>query len=116
MNVLPYLVCAWLFLIGLYGVSTSRNFIHLIMSLLVMQSSTYVFLLAVGYIKGAKAPIYADVDSGTRAVDPVTHALVLTDIVVGTTVTGLLLAIAVQVWKERGTLDPAELRPLRKDG
>ena len=50
---------------------------------------------------------------GTPAVDPVVQALVLTDIVVGATVTALLLAIAVRVHRQRGTLDPDQLRPMK---
>jgi multicomponent Na+:H+ antiporter subunit C len=46
-------------------------------------------------------------------VDPVVQALTLTDVVVGTTVTAMLLAIAVQVHKRYGTLDPEELRSMR---
>ncbi len=41
------------------------------------------------------------------------QALVLTDIVVGAAVTALLLVIALQVHKRRGTLDPQALRPMR---
>ena len=37
----------------------------------------------------------------------------LTDIVVGATVTALLLALALQLHKRRGTLDPEALRPLQ---
>jgi multicomponent Na+:H+ antiporter subunit C len=43
------------------------------------------------------------------------QALVLTDIVIGAAVTALLLAIAIQVQKRRGTLDPQRLRPLRPE-
>ena len=46
-------------------------------------------------------------------VDPAVQALVLTDVVVGATVTALLLALAIQVHKRRGSLDPRDLRPLR---
>jgi multicomponent Na+:H+ antiporter subunit C len=113
MSLLPYFVAAWLLLIGLYGIVTSKNLIHLIVSLAVVQSSTYVLLLSAGYRTGASAPIFAEHPPGTPAVDPVVQALVLTDIVVGATVTALLLALAVQVFKRRGTLDPARLRPLR---
>jgi multicomponent Na+:H+ antiporter subunit C len=60
------------------------------------------------------APIYYDHPPGTPAVDPVVQALVMTDIVVGATVTALLLALALQVHKRRGTLDPEKLRPLHK--
>jgi multicomponent Na+:H+ antiporter subunit C len=108
-----FLLPAWLFAIGLYGIVTSRHFVHLIGCLSVVQSSTYVLLLSVGYRTDAAAPIFADQQVGTPAVDPVVQALVLTDIVVGATVTALLLALAVQVYKRKGTLDPHRLRPLR---
>lgn len=113
MNHAAFLLPAWLFAIGLYGIVTSRHFVHLIGCLSVVQSSTYVLLLAVGYRTDAAAPIFADIEVGTPAVDPVVQALVLTDIVVGATVTALLLALAVQVYKRKGTLDPHRLRPLR---
>ncbi len=112
MSHLLYLVSAWLLLIGLYGVITSRNMIHLVICLAVVQSATYVLLIAIGYRWGAGAPIFADVPPSTPAVDPVVQALTLTDIVVGATVSALLLALAVQVQKHRGTIDPDELRPL----
>lgn len=111
----PFVCAAWLCLIALYAMATSRNVIHMIVCLCVMQSSTYLIILAVGYRTGATAPIFlkAEAPPGTPAVDPVGHALVLTDIVVGATVLALLLALAVQVYKRRGTLDPHHLRPLR---
>jgi multicomponent Na+:H+ antiporter subunit C len=56
MSFLPYAVAAWLFMIGLYGIVTSRNFIHLIICLSIVQSSSYVLLLAIGYRTGATAP------------------------------------------------------------
>lgn len=113
MTLFPYLVALWLFLIGLYGIVTSRNYIHLIGCLTVVQSSTYILLLAVGYRAGAGAPIFYTHPPGTPAVDPVVQALVLTDIVVGAAVTALLLTLAIQVDRRRGTLDPQALRPLR---
>ena len=64
-------------------------------------------------LDGAQAPVFADIPLGTRAVDPVVQALTLTDVVVGTTVTALLLALSVQAHKRYGTLDPRELRPER---
>lgn len=113
MSLLPWLVAAWLFGIGLYGVVASRNAIQLVGCLTVCQSSTYVLLLGIGFAWGAGPPVFYDHPPGTPAVDPVMQALVLTDIVVGAAVTALLLAIALQVQKRRGTLDPQALRPLR---
>jgi multicomponent Na+:H+ antiporter subunit C len=109
-RLLPYLVAAWLLLVGLYGIATSRNLVHAVTCLSVVQSSTYILLLAVGFERGGTAPIFLDVPVGTRAVDPVVAALTLVDSVVGATVTALLLALAVQIYKRTGTLDPEELR------
>jgi multicomponent Na+:H+ antiporter subunit C len=41
------------------------------------------------------------------------QALALTDIVVGAAVTALLLAMAIQVFKRRGCIDPQRLRPMQ---
>jgi multicomponent Na+:H+ antiporter subunit C len=110
---LPHLVTIWLFAVGLYGIVTSRNLIHMVTCLSVVQSSTYVLLLTIGFRAGGTAPIFLDVPVGTPAVDPVVKALALTDVVVGATVSALLLALAVQAHKRHGTLDPEEFRALR---
>lgn len=113
MSFLPFAVAAWLFVIGLYGVVSSTNLIRTIVSLTVVQSATYVLLLGVGYVHGAKAAIYADIPAVSKAVDPVVQVLVLTDIVIEATVTGLLLALAVQAHNRFGSLDPHDLRALQ---
>ena len=109
----PLLASPAALLVGLYGVITSRHLIHLVICLSVAQSSTYVILLGIGFHKGSAAPVFADIPLKTSAVDPVVQALTLTDVVVGGAVTALLLAIAVQMFKRFGTLDPDELDPLR---
>jgi len=112
LTILPYLVAAWLFAVGLYGIVSSRNYLHLVGCLTVIQSSTYVLLLALGYREGRPAPIFSDHPPGP-AVDPVVQALVLTDIVVGAAVTALLLTLVLQLQKRRGTVDPDALNPER---
>jgi multicomponent Na+:H+ antiporter subunit C len=109
MAVFPFVVVAWILGIGLYGVVTSRHLVHQIVCLIVVQSSTYVLLLAVGYVTGAVAPYFWDVPDHTPAVDPVVQALALTDVVVEGAVTALLLSFAIQAHKRFGTLDPHEL-------
>jgi len=115
MNALPWAVSAWLFGIGLYGMVTSRHYVHLIGCLSVLQASTYVLLLGAGFRWSSIAPIFYTVAPGTPAVDPVLQALVLTDIVIGATLTALLLSLALQLQKRRGTLDPDECRPLHRE-
>ncbi|MFJ9847375.1 sodium:proton antiporter [Kitasatospora sp. NPDC101155] len=113
MNVFPYLVAGWILLAGLYGLVTSRNLVQAIGCLAVAQSSTYVLLLAIGYRSGATAPVYSDLPIDAPVVDPVVQALALTDIVVGATVTALLLSLVIQLRKRHGTVDPEELTGLR---
>lgn len=113
MSYFPYVVAAWLFVIGLYGIVTSRNLIHMTVCLSVVQSATYVLLLSAGYRHDAGPPVFADLPVGTPTVDPVVQALALTDVVVGATVTALLLALAAQVHKHTGTLDPRRACPMR---
>jgi len=112
-NFLPYVVAAYLLVIGLYGMVTSRNLIHMVVCLSVVQSSTYVVLLSIGYRLDATAPIFVDIPVGTRAVDPIVQTLTSTDVVIGVTVSALLLALAVQVHKRSGTLDPNSLSSLK---
>lgn len=115
MSIYPYIVAAWLMLIGAFGVARSRNFMHAVLSLSVAQSGTYVLLLAVGYQRKASPPVFGEPASQVtrQVVDPVVQAMALTDVVVSATVTSLLLALAVQIHKRHGTLDPDQLRTLR---
>jgi multicomponent Na+:H+ antiporter subunit C len=106
---LPYALSAWIFLVGLYGIVTSRNLIHLTVCVSICQSSTYVLLLAIGYVEGGGPPIFKGVKLGTTAVDPVVQSLVLTDIVVSVTVLALILALALDAHKESGSVDPDQL-------
>ena len=113
MSVFPYLVAVWLLVVGLWGVITSRHLVHLVLCLSVMQASTYVLLLAIGYRTGGKAPIFADIAPKTPVVDPVVQALTLTDVVVEATVTAVLFALAIQAHHRFGTADPDRIGELR---
>lgn len=113
MSVYPYLIAGVLFIAGLYGVVTSRNYIHTAVCVTVMQSSTYVALLAVGYVKNGAAPITKGGTSGKPLVDPIVHALTMTDVVVSVIMLALLLSLAMQAHRHAGSLDPEHLREMR---
>lgn len=112
MSIYPFLVAGWLLLVGMFGLVRSRNLVHAVVSLSVCQSSTYVLLLTVGFRRGGTAPVFGDVPTDTVVVDPVVQALTLTDIVVGATVTALLLALTIQIDKRHHTVDPDKLSSL----
>ncbi len=109
MNFLLYGVAAWIACVGIYGAIVSKNLIHMALCLTVTQSSTYILLLGVGYRQHASAPIFKGQKLGTPSVDPIVQALTLTDIVVSVTVIALILALALDVFKQTGTVDPDEI-------
>ncbi len=113
MSFLPFAIAAWLFVVGLWGVVTSNHLVRTVISLTVVQSSSYLVLLGIGYRHGGKAPIVADISPHSRLVDPVVQVLVLTDIVIEATVLALLLALVVQAHRRFGSVDPAQLRAIR---
>jgi multicomponent Na+:H+ antiporter subunit C len=114
MSIYAYLVAGYLILIGSYGIVRSRHMVHAVICLSVAQAGTYVLLLASGYQRHATAPVFGSTTKpNTNVVDPVVQAMTLTDIVVSATVTGLLLALAIQVNKRQGTVDPDELAGLQ---
>lgn len=112
-HMLPYVVAGWLFCCGLYGLVTSRHLVHSVICLAVLQSSTYMLLLGIGYRAGATAPVFAGIRVGTLTVDPVVQALMLTDVVVEAVVVALLLAMVVKAFEKSGTVDPKHLREMR---
>jgi multicomponent Na+:H+ antiporter subunit C len=108
-----YVVAGALVLLGGIGIARSRNLVHAVVCLSICQSGTYVLLLAIGYQKGATAPVFGSTSKPNKnVVDPVVQAMTLTDIVVSATVTALLLALAIQINKQHGTVDPDELTAL----
>ena len=113
MSYYPYFVAGWLLLIGVFGVVRSRNLVHAVVSVSISQSGTYVLLLSVGYQRHSPAPVFGSTEKpNLQVVDPVVQALTLTDIVVSATVTALLLALAIQIAKRHGTVDPDQLSAL----
>lgn len=113
MSFLPYAIAAWLFVIGLWGIVSSTNLVHTVLCLTVLQSSSYLLLVGIGYRSAGKAPIVADIPVVSRLVDPTVQVLVLTDIVIEATVTALLLALVVQGHKRFGSVDPSDFRVLK---
>lgn len=102
------------FLLGLYVLVDSSNLIQKIVGLNLLQISVFLLLVTVGYVDGANPPL-ADLE-GPHA-NPLPHAMVLTAIVVGVSLTALALALTVRLHEEFGTIDVDEIeRALAKDG
>lgn len=101
-----------LFGIGLTTLLLHKNLIKKIMGFNIMDTAIYLFLTSKGYIMNRLAPILLDGDIPTPSADavktytnPIPSGLVLTGIVVSVSVTALMLAITVRLYKRYGTLD-----------
>jgi multicomponent Na+:H+ antiporter subunit C len=110
---LPYFAAIAIFCAGLWGVITSRNLLHMIACLSVLQSSTYMLLVAIAYRRGGRPPVFDKMPPTAPTTDPVLQALMLTDIVIEIAVMALLIGITLKVYERRGSLDPDELSGVR---
>ena len=108
-----YLLCFILFLVGLYGVITRRNLVKIVISLSIMEFSTFLFFALIGYIEGGVAPIVNPADPAKIYVDPLPQALVLTAIVIGLATTAMLMAVIIRLYRKYKTLDIREINNLR---
>lgn len=107
-----------IFAIGFSNLLLHKNLIKKIIGLNLMDTAIYLFLALKGYIKGHVAPI---IQNGTieadRYINPIPSGLVLTGIVVSVSVTALMLALTVRLYKRYHTLDLDEISlKLKKEG
>ncbi|MBO4367984.1 MAG: cation:proton antiporter subunit C [Clostridia bacterium] len=104
-----------LFGIGLGNLLLQRNLIKKIVGFGMMDSGIYLFLASIGYIKGADAPIIkGGVTKVSAYINPIPGGLVLTGIVVSVSVTALMLALTVRLYKRYHTLDIDEITYLSR--
>jgi len=116
MFIMNYVAGVLLFLIGLFGLIRQRNLVRMILNLGLMESATYLFLVAVGYRAEGTAPIFYEaniIPGETVAVDPIVQALTLTSIVIGVVTMALALALVIQLARHYRTLDAGQIRELR---
>ncbi|RLF49326.1 MAG: cation:proton antiporter [Thermoplasmata archaeon] len=114
----PFIVVAILIAMGFYAMMFKRNLIKIVIGLNIVESAVNLFLIALGYRKGAVAPIYtnAPVAKGAPAhsmVLPTPQALTLTAIVIGVATTAMILSFVVQIGKHYGTIDAKKARRLK---
>ena len=93
-----------------------KNLIKKIIGLNIMDTATYLFLAEKGYIEGRVAPIVVDnVTSVEAYVNPVPSGLVLTGIVVSVSVTAIMLALTIKLYKRYHTLNLDEIYMFAKN-
>ena len=104
-----------LFGIGFTSLMLQKNMIKKIIGFNMMDSAIYLFLAAKGYIEGRKAPIVVNGATSVEAyINPIPSGLVLTGIVVSVSVTSLMLALTVRLYRRYHTLDIDEITTLSR--
>ena len=104
-----------LFGIGFTTLLLNRNLVKKIIGFSMMDSAIYLFLAAKGYINGRVAPIVVNgVQSMGAYINPIPAGLVLTGIVVSVSVTALMLALTVRLYRRYHTLDIDEITALSR--
>ena len=93
-----------LFGIGFALLLFNHNLIKKIIGLNIMDSGEYLFLASMGYIEGKVAAIIQE-GKDVAYVNPIPAGLVLTGIVVSVSVTAVMLALTIRLYKRYHTLD-----------
>ena len=122
LSMAPYMLALLLLVVGLYAIVAKRNLIKVVVGLLILDYAANLLLVLVGYRSppdGAPvAPILVGgagkaADLAARAVDPLPQALILTSIVIGLSVTALVVALAIRLYEKYGTFDTELMRNLK---
>ena len=97
-----------LVLIGFWGILTNTNLLRIIIGFSLVDTGLHIVMVASGYVTGGTAPIIDDAlaksEAAIRAVDPVPSALVVTAIVIGFSVTAVMLSFAIRLHNAGKTL------------
>lgn len=94
-----YVLCAILFLLGLYGVVVKKNLIKIIIGISLMVQSVAFLLLSLGYAEGGVGGLFQTIG--------------LITLLGGLGVMALMIITAIRLHEKYGTFDISEIRRLR---
>ena len=112
------LTAMMLFGIGFALLLLDKNLMKTIIGFSMMDSGIYLFLASYGYIESRLAPIYREgVTEASAYINPLPAGLVLTGIVVGVSVTAVMLGLTVRLYERYHSLDIDEIaEKIRREG
>ena len=95
-----YVTAVLLFSIGFATLLLHPNLIKKIIGLNLMDTAVFLFLAAMGYVNGGKAPMVEPGAEAAASINPVPGGLVLTGIVVAVSTTALFLALTHRLYQK----------------
>ncbi len=102
-------VAVIIFAVGFCTLLLHPNLVKKIIGLNIMDTASYLLLTAFGYIDGRLAPILGADTEAALYVNPLPAGLVLTGIVVSVSVTALMLALTVRLYRHYHSLNVDEI-------
>ncbi len=109
---LPYIMCVFVIVIGVYGIAVNGNYFKKLISLGIMQAGVIVFFISVAKVQNASAPVMDCLNfdkCGKLVANPLPHVLMLTAIVVGFATLAVGLSLVVRIKNEYNTIEDKEL-------
>ena len=100
-----YIAAILLFSIGLVTLFLHPNLVKKIIGLNLMDTAVFLFLAAMGYVEGGRAPIINPGEEELLYISPVPGGLVLTGIVVAVSTTALFLALTCRLYRRYHSLN-----------
>ena len=95
-----YVTAVLLFSVGLAALLLHPNLIKKIIGLNLVDTAVFLFLAAMGYVDGGKAPMVEPGAEAAAYINPVPGGLVLTGIVVAVSTTALFLALTHRLYQK----------------
>ena len=95
-----YVTAVLLFSVGLAALLLHPNLIKKIIGLNLMDTAVFLFLAAMGYVDGGKAPMVEPGAEAAPYINPVPGGLGLTGIVVAVSTTALFLALTHRLYQK----------------
>lgn len=99
-----------LFFLGIYGMVLAKNYMKKLMAMNVMQVAVIYFYLCFAQKDGAMVPVLDGITNNPNAyINPLTHGLMLTAIVVSLGTTGVALALLMRIKEIYGSVEEVEV-------
>lgn len=100
----PYLLFVLLSMLGIYLMTSHRNYLKAIVGLYLFQTAVILFFIALGFRSDGTVPI---LQAGNDAPvhNPLPHAMMLTAIVVGVATLGVAMSILRRIQAETGSIE-----------
>lgn len=105
-----YFLTFLLLSLGIYGIIACKNYMKKLICMNIMQVAAIVFFLSLGQKEGATIPVLTDgLTKADAYINPLTHALMLTAIVVSLGTTGVGLAILTRIREKFGSVEEDDI-------